>query len=206
MALFKADTLKKVNSTKEKFNTKKAELQEKRIKIVQERDMLRSALENDLQRQIMEGTSPDRKLQSGFDKVNADLERINHQLASIDGILSKELQKHKDDIKKESDKVVSTYREQESKIDEDLKQIKLQYFEKLAEYHEVYLTASRKYSEFGNIMETLEIPKRPVDKHISFNMEQKWNNDYQAMFSTTELRQAYDGKVPYSAKHYKNGK
>ncbi|MFD0085089.1 hypothetical protein [Priestia megaterium] len=206
MALFKADTLKKVNSTKEKFNKKKAELQEKRTKLVEERDMLRSALENDLQRQIMEGTSPDKKLQNEFDKVNADLERVTLQLGSLDGILSKELQKHKDDVKKESDKVVSTYREQELKLEDDLKQIKLQYFEKLAEYHEAYLTASRKYSEFRDIMDTLEIPKRPINKNIAFNMVQDFNNQYQGMFSTAELRDAYYGKVPYSARMYKEGK
>ncbi|WP_374187398.1 hypothetical protein ACEPPU_23200 [Priestia aryabhattai] len=206
MALFKADTLRKVNSTKEKFNKKKAELQEKRTKLVEEKDMLRSALENDLQRQIMEETSPDKKLQNEFEKVNADLECVNLQLASIDGILSKELQKHKDDVKKESDRVVSTYSEQESKLEEDLKQIKLQYFEKLVEYHEVYLNASRKYSEFHNIMDTLEIPKRPINKNIAFNMVQDFNNQYQGMFSTAELRDAYYGKVPYSAKQYKNSK
>lgn len=206
MALFKADTLKKVNSTKEKFNKKKTELLEKRTKLVEERDMLRSALENDLQRQIMEGTIPDKKLQNEFDKVNTELERINVQLASLEGILSKELQKHKDDVKKESDKVVSTYSEQESKLEEDLKQIKLQYFEKLVEYHEVYLNASRKYSEFHNIMDTLEIPKRPINKNIAFNMVQDFNNQYQGMFSTAELRDAYYGKVPYSAKQYKNSK
>lgn len=206
MALFKADTLKKVNSTKEKFNKKKTELQEKRTKLVEEKDMLRSALENDLQRQIMEGISPDKKLQNEFDKVNADIERVNVQLESLEGILSKELQKHKDDIKKESDKVASTYSEQESKLEEDLKQIKLQYFEKLVEYHEVYLNASRKYSEFQNIMDTLEIPKRPINKNIAFNMVQDFNNQYQGMFSTAELRDAYYGKVPYSAKQYKNSK
>ncbi|MGX1373857.1 light-regulated signal transduction histidine kinase (bacteriophytochrome) [Priestia megaterium] len=206
MALFKADTLKKVNSTKEKFNKKKTELQEKCTKLVEEKDMLRSALENDLQRQIMEGTSPDKKLQNEFDKVNADIERVNVQLESLEGILSKELQKHKGDIKKESDKVASTYSEQESKLEEDLKQIKLQYFEKLVEYHEVYLNASRKYSEFHNIMDTLEIPKRPINKNIAFNMVQDLNNQYQGMFSTAELRDAYYGKVPYSAKQYKNSK
>jgi len=206
MALFKADTLKKVNSTKEKFNKKKTELQEKCTKLVEEKDMLRSALENDLQRQIMEGTSPDKKLQNEFDKVNADIERVNVQLESLEGILSKELQKHKGDIKKESDKVASTYSEQESKLEEDLKQIKLQYFEKLVEYHEVYLNASRKYSEFHNIMDTLEIPKRPINKNIAFNMVQDFNNQYQGMFSTAELRDAYYGKVPYSAKQYKNSK
>lgn len=204
MGLLKGDVIKKINGVKAKIQKKKDELIEKRTLLLREQDMLRSAIEDDFQRQIMEEVPPDKKLKSDYDKVTSELGHLELQLDSLDGILSKELEKYKGDVVKESDKVVSDYGQLEKKMHDDLKRIKLQYFEKLIEYNQANLKARQQYGVHGEVLDSLGLKRRDaLEKGIPFNTTQLWNADYQGMFTMEELREAYHGKMPYRAIQFK---
>ncbi|WP_338779543.1 hypothetical protein [Metabacillus sp. FJAT-52054] len=202
MGLFNANTLKKVKATAEKFEAKKAELEEKRTALIEEKHVLRSELENDFQRQIMEGTNPDKKLQTDYDKTVAELERVTLQLSSIDGIKAKELAKFTEEVQKERKAFIEDADKKLNEVRGELFTLKAKYLQALVKHQETRTELSREFIiKFRDVEEVMEIER--VDFRYRSVLQDSFNvdpRDFNPMINNFELREGLQGKLTANTK------
>lgn len=205
MGLLKVDIIKKVNGIKAKFEKKEDELIAKRKRLLQEQDMLRSAIEDDFQRQIMEESTPDKKLKNDYDKVNSELGHVKIQLESLNGLLSKELAKYKEEVSTQAIKFKDNYREEEQQLLFELKKAKLAYIEKLIEYDMANRQANQGYVPYRELMNSLGVKGTAFfSKNLTFDFYQTFHTpEFHGIISNEEQREAYEGKMPSLAKRFK---
>lgn len=205
MGLLKVDVIKKVSSIKAKFEKKEEELLAKRKRLLQEQDMLRSAIEDDFQRQIMEESTPDKKLKNDYDKVTSELGHLKIQLESLSGLLSKELAKYEGDVLAEATKLEDKYRQEDKQLMFELKKAKLAYLEKMIECEKANRKANQGYAQYRELMNSLGMKgKSGFSKQLTFDIHQTYYTpEFHGVISNEERREAYHGKLPSLANRFK---
>jgi chromosome segregation ATPase len=197
---FKSDIVEKVTAVNEKYDKKKAELQQKRSDLTADVDHLRSELENDLQRQIMEEATADKRLQKDYDATAAELNRINSLLSDFENLRQKALQKHVDTVEKARQKVADTITAENDQYIKELAALKYQYLDKLCDHVELRRKFSGELNAFREVAELLGL--KDVRASVGFEVIPDFQPHYKysPVPNVEEIKNAYsNGQISYTS-------
>ncbi|MCY7861593.1 hypothetical protein [Bacillus haynesii] len=197
MGLFKGQTIKKAVATAEKFENKRKELQEKRRELLHERDHLRSELENDFQRQIMEDANPDKRLQNDYDMTVAELERVSFQLNNIDDVKAKELSKLTAEVEKDRQDFIKDADGELQRIKDELLKLKIKYLQTLANHQnrkqELNMDYRKKFGKVEKIVDLKEVDFR--SRSILPNNLQHDPHELNPIINNKDLIRGFSGEL-----------
>lgn len=205
MGLFNADTNKKVTELSEKYEAKKVELQEKRKKLLEDKDALRSAIEDDFQRQIEEGTKADKKLHSDAERVEEELKDVTNLLENIDVVKAKKLSKYVEEIEKERQKALVEANKMMFEFEKEIATLRYAFLDKLAESRKKQGEAEAMLGNFREAERLLNLKPLHFDPSITIITDFRPSHKISPVPNKTEINEAYRNGSYYSArerKHY----
>ncbi|MYL44397.1 hypothetical protein GLV94_01950 [Virgibacillus halodenitrificans] len=198
MALFKGDTIKKVNKLLDNAEKRKTKLQDKITRLQEEKKAMQEAIQDDFNRAILEDLEPDKGLEKGLTDIVADLEKATFQLSQVDNVVANELAKAKQDVDKERKQFVSDKGEGFLDLYNKMNQAKLNYLNAVIEYStkkQVYV--SEYWKTFRDIEDRTGLRRHDPrdDFNLGLNRRYQSKEQYDPIIRPDEHRDALEGKL-----------
>ncbi|PFN09326.1 hypothetical protein COK38_10135 [Bacillus cereus] len=200
-------TLQQANEIIEKYESKRLALQNQLVKLDEDVRYMQGEVERDFQQAVMNDSKINGRLKNDLDALLVTRDQLVKMLRGFDGLLQNALMGIREEVQKETQSIVDGTRNREVELEKELKDIKLAYLDKLAQYHDEFEQGASELLKYRQLNERLGL--REVDirgnRIIDLDSTYQRGNHFKAVFEPT-VNEARDtlatGTLPHAAQQY----
>ncbi|WP_141534958.1 hypothetical protein [Bacillus cereus] len=168
---------------------------------------MQGEVERDFQQAVMNDSKINGRLKNDLDALLVTRDQLVKMLRGFDGLLQNALMGIREEVQKETQSIVDGTRNREVELEKELKDIKLAYLDKLAQYHDEFEQGASELLKYRQLNERLGL--REVDirgnRIIDLDSTYQRGNHFKAVFEPT-VNEARDtlatGTLPHAAQQY----